>query len=286
MGIGQGPKKKKMALHTILFNLFASIAIAAACGVIISKNPIYSLIFLILVFCNATGLLLLFKIELLAMMFIIIYVGAIAVLFLFVVMMLNIKMKPEGMITKEEAWGNNTRTKEEKKKTENKEKWTTKIKISTIIIIAIAYNVWIDNKIGLQGIAKERIKQVMGLAQRDETPLRATQGERGEESYAILPQMEKKGDITESMKQLNQVWEEYYQIEKPWTTIIETVTNIQAIGRVMYTYYSYYFMTAGMILLVAMIGAIVLTMYKRKNAWKKQMVYEQVNRGQESLKMQ
>jgi NADH-quinone oxidoreductase subunit J len=257
LGIGQGPKKKKMALHTILFNLFASIAIAAACGVIISKNPIYSLMFLILVFCNATGLLLLFKIELLAMMFIIIYVGAIAVLFLFVVMMLNIKMKPEGMITKEEAWGNNTRTKEEKKKTENKEKWTTKIKISTIIIIAIAYNVWIDNKIGLQGIAKERIKQ-----------------------------MEKKGDITESMKQLNQVWEEYYQIEKPWTTIIETVTNIQAIGRVMYTYYSYYFMTAGMILLVAMIGAIVLTMYKRKNAWKKQMVYEQVNRGQESLKMQ
>jgi NADH-quinone oxidoreductase subunit J len=92
-----------MALHTILFNLFASIAIAAGCGVIISKNPIYSLIFLILVFCNATGLLLLFKIELLAMMFIIIYVGAIAVLFLFVVMMLNIKMKPEGIVTKEEA---------------------------------------------------------------------------------------------------------------------------------------------------------------------------------------
>jgi hypothetical protein len=94
-------KKKKMTLHTILFNLFASIAIAAACGVIISENPIYSLIFLILVFCNATGLLLLFKVELLAMMFIIIYVGAIAVLFLFVVMMLNIKMKPEGMVTKE-----------------------------------------------------------------------------------------------------------------------------------------------------------------------------------------
>lgn len=81
-----------MAVHTILFDLFASLAFATACGVIFSKNPIHSVIFLILVFCNATGLLLLFKVELIAMMFIIIYVGAIAVLFLFVVMMLNIKI--------------------------------------------------------------------------------------------------------------------------------------------------------------------------------------------------
>jgi len=65
--------------------------------VILSKNPINSVIFLILVFCNATGLLLLLKVELLAMMFIIIYVGAIAVLFLFVVMMLNIKVNPQGV---------------------------------------------------------------------------------------------------------------------------------------------------------------------------------------------
>ena len=79
-------------MHTLLFNLYASLALTAGIGVIISKNPIHSVIFLILVFCNATGLLLLFKIELLAMMFIIIYVGAIAVLFLFVVMMLNIKI--------------------------------------------------------------------------------------------------------------------------------------------------------------------------------------------------
>ena len=82
-----------MAVHTILFDLFASLAFATACGVIFSKNPIHSVIFLILVFCNATGLLLLFKVELIAMMFIIIYVGAIAVLFLFVVMMLNVDEK-------------------------------------------------------------------------------------------------------------------------------------------------------------------------------------------------
>lgn len=79
-------------MHTLLFNIYATLALTAGIGVISSKNPIHSVIFLILVFCNATGLLLLFKIELLAMMFIIIYVGAIAVLFLFVVMMLNIKV--------------------------------------------------------------------------------------------------------------------------------------------------------------------------------------------------
>lgn len=64
----------------------------SAIMVIASKNPIHSVVFLILVFCNATGLLLLLKIEFIAMMFLIIYVGAIAVLFLFVVMMLNIKI--------------------------------------------------------------------------------------------------------------------------------------------------------------------------------------------------
>jgi NADH:ubiquinone oxidoreductase subunit 6 (subunit J) len=60
--------------------------------VIVAKNPIHSVISLILTFTNITGLLILLKIEFIAMMFIIIYVGAIAVLFLFVVMMLNIKL--------------------------------------------------------------------------------------------------------------------------------------------------------------------------------------------------
>jgi NADH:ubiquinone oxidoreductase subunit 6 (subunit J) len=96
-------KKKITGLHTdcetnmqlILLDVFASIALISATMVIVSKNPINSVIFLILVFCNATALLLLLKIEFLAMMFLIIYVGAIAVLFLFVVMMLNLKMTDE-----------------------------------------------------------------------------------------------------------------------------------------------------------------------------------------------
>ena len=53
-----------MIIHTILFNLFASLALITGIGVIVSKNPVHSVIFLILVFCNATGLLLLFKITL------------------------------------------------------------------------------------------------------------------------------------------------------------------------------------------------------------------------------
>ena len=84
--------KISMEIHTLLFDLFASIALISAAMVIVSRNPIHSVIFLILVFCNAAGLLLLLKIEFIAMMFLIIYVGAIAVLFLFVVMMLNIKI--------------------------------------------------------------------------------------------------------------------------------------------------------------------------------------------------
>src|SRR5690606_12095505 len=81
-----------MQIHIFLLDLFASIALISATMVIVASNPIHSVAFLTLVFCNATGLLILLGIEFLALMFIIIYVGAIAVLFLFVVMMLNIKV--------------------------------------------------------------------------------------------------------------------------------------------------------------------------------------------------
>jgi NADH:ubiquinone oxidoreductase subunit 6 (subunit J) len=79
-------------MYTFLLFLFSSLAIISGSMVIISQNPIHSVIFLILSFCNATGILLLLQIDFIAMMFLIIYVGAIAVLFLFVVMMLNIKI--------------------------------------------------------------------------------------------------------------------------------------------------------------------------------------------------
>jgi len=95
----EGNKKKQsmqISVQTLLLDLFAILCIISAVAVVTCHNPIHSVVFLILVFCNAAGLLVLLGTEFIAMMFLIIYVGAIAVLFLFVVMMLNIKVAPEG----------------------------------------------------------------------------------------------------------------------------------------------------------------------------------------------
>ncbi len=75
-----------------LFYFFSSLALLAGVMVIQSKNPVHSVLFLILVFFNAAGLLILLGLDFFAMIFLVVYVGAIAVLFLFVVMMLNIKL--------------------------------------------------------------------------------------------------------------------------------------------------------------------------------------------------
>lgn len=80
-----------MFIENLFFYLFATLAIIFALFVIISKNPIHSILSLILVFFNAASLLILLGAEFLAMLFVIVYVGAVAVLFLFVIMMLNIK---------------------------------------------------------------------------------------------------------------------------------------------------------------------------------------------------
>jgi NADH:ubiquinone oxidoreductase subunit 6 (subunit J) len=72
--------------------IFLFLGIVSSFFVIISKNPLHSIIFLILVFCNVVFILLLQEIEFLSMVFLIVYIGAIAVLFLFVIYMLNIKI--------------------------------------------------------------------------------------------------------------------------------------------------------------------------------------------------
>ncbi|MBT7077039.1 MAG: NADH-quinone oxidoreductase subunit J, partial [Pelagibacterales bacterium] len=74
----------------VFFYIFAIIAVVSSMMVIIAKNPVHSVFFLILTFFNATGLFVLMGAEFLAMLLLIVYVGAVAVLFLFVVMMLNI----------------------------------------------------------------------------------------------------------------------------------------------------------------------------------------------------
>lgn len=80
-----------MSFEVVLFYVMASFSLSTALMVISALNPVHSVLFLILAFCNASGLLLLLEAEFLALIFVIVYVGAIAVLFLFVVMMLNVK---------------------------------------------------------------------------------------------------------------------------------------------------------------------------------------------------
>src|ERR1700731_3498533 len=79
-----------MILQAIFFYLFAGICIASAIMVISARNPVHSVLFLILAFVNAAGLFVLMADEFLAMILVVVYVGAVAVLFLFVVMMLDV----------------------------------------------------------------------------------------------------------------------------------------------------------------------------------------------------
>ncbi len=79
-----------MTLQPIFFYVFATIAVASAFMVIAAKNPVHSVLFLILAFINSAGLFVLLGAEFLAMILVVVYVGAVAVLFLFVVMMLDV----------------------------------------------------------------------------------------------------------------------------------------------------------------------------------------------------
>src|SRR4051794_21138565 len=79
-----------MILAALFFYLFAGVCVASAFMVIAAKNPVHSVLFLILAFVNAAGLFVLLGAEFLAMILIVVYVGAVAVLFLFVVMMLDV----------------------------------------------------------------------------------------------------------------------------------------------------------------------------------------------------
>src|ERR671923_1016481 len=81
-----------MLLQTLAFYVFGFVVMASAAMVVVSRNPVYSVLFLILAFFNAAALMLLIGAEFIAMILIIVYVGAVAVLFLFVVMMLDINL--------------------------------------------------------------------------------------------------------------------------------------------------------------------------------------------------
>ena len=177
-----------MILPALFFYLFAGICVASAVMVIVSRNPVHSVLFLILAFVNAAGLFVLMGAEFLGMVLIFVYVGAVATLFLFVIMMLDVDF------------------------TELREGFLEYLPIGLVICaiflaeLLLVGGGWVINA----GVAKA--------------------------ITAAIP---------------------------------TNVSNTEALGLVLYTRYIYYFQIAGMVLLVAMIGAIVLTL-RHKTSVKRQ----------------
>jgi NADH-quinone oxidoreductase subunit J len=200
-----------MNIEVLLFYIFGSLALISGSLVVSARNPMHSILFLVLVFCNAAGLLLLLETEFLAMLLLIVYVGAIAVLFLFVVMMLNIRI------------------------TELKESVLRYIPIGGLVLIIF-------------------FLEVISVINGDLVPFFSSNSLSFSAQNVLL------------QSDLNLVL---------WSNNINPTTNIEAIGELLYTYYFYAFLMASMNLLVAMIGAILLTMRKQFNV-RRQEVFDQV----------
>src|SRR5690349_10622190 len=177
----EGERKERM-LAALAFYFFAAILIASAVMVIAARNPVHSVLFLILAFFNAAGLFVLLGAEFLAMILVVVYVGAVAVLFLFVVMMLDIDFA------------------ELKRGALQYLPFGVLIGLVLVAELVLAGSAW---------VLKPAAKNALASA----TP--------------------------------------------------PGVTNTAALGHILYTDYVYYFQIAGLVLLVAMIGAIVLTLRAR-----------------------
>ena len=190
-----------MILQAISFYAFAAVTVAAAVMVISARNPVHSVLFLILAFFNAAGLFVLMGAEFIAMILVIVYVGAVAVLFLFVVMMLDINF------------------------VELRQGFLQYLPIGALV--------------GLVLLAE--LMLILG-------------------SWVVAPDTASRAVAP--------------------TPAATEVTNTHAIGQVLYTDYIYLFQAAGLILLIAMIGAIVLTLRSRDGV-KRQKISDQVARTRE-----
>jgi NADH:ubiquinone oxidoreductase subunit 6 (subunit J) len=195
-----------MPAQLMLFYFFAGLTLISSIMVIGSRNPVHSVLFLILAFCNSAGLLLLLEIEFLAMIFIVVYVGAIAVLFLFVVMMLNIKI--------------------------------SEVQDEIYQYLPVG---------GLIGFIF--LSEIFLILESDFVPL-----------------------LSQNLLSTD------YNI---WVANTESISNIATLGQVLYTTFAVFFLIAGLILLVAMIGAIVLTMQTRTTL-RRQQIYQQTSRDFEN----
>ena len=190
-----------MIVHSIFFYIFSIIAIVSAVMVIVSKNTVHSVFFLILDFISISCLFIMIGAEFIGMIMLIVYVGAVAVLFLFVVMMLNVAQQKN-------QWLSSTKS-------------STHIPVGLIISLIIFF-----------------------------------------ELIIVIGGWKYKPDLIKSLSSLN---------------ISPEVTNTHAIGNVLYTDYIHLFQLSGMILLVAMVGAIVLTFRQRKGL-KRQSYFKQISR--------
>ena len=189
-----------MIAHSIFFYIFSIIAVVSAIMVTASKNTVHSVFFLILDFISISCLFIMIGAEFLGMMMLIVYVGAVAVLFLFVVMMLNVAQQKNQWFGSEES--------------------SKHIPIGLIISIVIFF-----------------------------------------ELIIVVGGWKYKPDIFD----LNNLM------------ISSSVSNTHSLGQVLYTDYIHIFQISGMILLVAMIGAIVLTFRKREGV-KVQSYLKQISR--------
>ena len=189
-----------MIAHSIFFYTFSLIAIFSAIMVVASKNTVHSVFFLILDFISISCLFIMIGAEFLGMIMLIVYVGAVAVLFLFVVMMLNVAQQKN-------QWFESTSD-------------NTHIPIGLLISVVIFFELEI-----------------------------------------VVGGWKYKPDLLSSVS----------------VEVNQNITNTHSIGNILYTDYIHLFQLSGMILLVAMIGAIVLT-YRKRSGIKRQSYLSQISR--------
>ena len=189
-----------MLAHSLFFYFFSTIAVFSAIMVIVSRNTVYSVFFLILVFVSISILFIMIGAEFLGMMMLIVYVGAVAVLFLFVVMMLNVA--------------------------EQKNQWFVSTESSTHIPIGLVVSLVIFFEL-----------------------------------LVVIGGWKFKPDLMTTMS----------------LSINQNITNTHSLGALIYTDYIHIFQLSGMILLVAMIGAIVLT-FRQRSGLKRQSYFDQISR--------
>jgi NADH-quinone oxidoreductase subunit J len=188
-----------MTIAAAFFYLFAAIMVASGLMVILARNPVHAVLFLILAFFNAAGLFVLLGAEFLAMILVVVYVGAVAVLFLFVVMMLDVDFA----------------------------------ELRAGFIRYAPLGALIGAIVGVELV------------------------------MVVLSNVVQPGALSTA--------------SAPIPPAGSGITNTEALGRVLYTKYVYFFEAAGLILLVAMIGAIVLTL-RHKEGVKRQSIASQVAR--------